>query len=333
MEMNVKLADPRYIGNEFRKICKQLDINPREEDIRNLVVFDMTDGTRTSTRFKGSDAYVDGGLFVIRLLHTLKSIGVKNAYVNVIDEKHKERVNYEDIYMGLRRLTEIYRNFANENKYRLRFLGDYKYRIEPMKILQQMITKNYKKSLRGVSKENVRKYIKELEKKYKEKKVFDFRKVIKQIEKETSKNKDFTAYFLINYSTQWAARKRKKIFKKMPNVNAILRHTKGYVGGDMWIYDKFDKNTFVYVQNGSSNYNWSDRQLLYLVAISLRSAMVNGGFHQSKVYHGNENEMIKKVREKELTMIHKNLYNKNLESKMPKRIVIFSAVGPEIYEF
>ena len=137
---------------------------------------------------------------------------------------------------------------------------------------------------------------------------------------------------MINYSTTWATKNRKRL-RNLPNVDVIVRHTKGYVGGDMWIYDKFDKNTFMYVQNGSSNVNWSDRQLVYLIATALRSKILNSGGHQSKVYKQNEDKIVRKKREKDLSIVHKKFYGKKNEKKSMKRVVIFDVYGPEIYEF
>lgn len=349
LKEKVGLPDEEKIKKEFNSICRKLNISPKEEDLKNLVVFDMTDGTRTSTNLTGADGYIDGGLFVLRLFYMLNTLGAKNAYANVIVEKHKDRVNYDDIYEALRNQVGIYTQFAKEHGVKIKFLGDYKHRIEPRKKLKELIREYMDKKHAGeilkeieeknICDEELRRFVKELEKngkttrKEKRKRHYDLRKAIKAIEKMTSKNRNFNAYFLINYSTRWAMKQNKKKFKGMPDVNAIIRHTKGYVGGDMWIYDKFDKNTFVYAQNGSSSINWSDRQLLYLIGISLRSMMINGGSHQTKIYREGETGYVRKKREQELAMINKNFYDKKTENKSKKRIVIFGVIGPEIYEF
>jgi hypothetical protein len=267
----------------------------------------------------------------------LKTLGAKNAYINVIEEKHKERVNYTDIYKALQKHAKLYEDFATKHGYRLKFLGDYKYRIEPIHVIRRILRERLKERFRGKELRiklrsidiDLRKYLKGLEKNG-DVRGYDLRQYIKKLQKKTSKNKGFNAYLLVNYSTKWAAKHKKKL-KHLPNVNAIIRHTKGYVGGDMWIYNKFDKNTFVYAQNASSSVNWSDRQMVYLVASAFRSFLLNSGSHQSKVYKRGEDKLVKHLRESKLSMIHKNLHDN--EKMFPKRVVIFSMFGPEIYEF
>lgn len=340
MKLNAQLPREEEVIKYFNEACHGLEIDGNRENVQNLVIYDMTDGSRTSTNFYGSQAYIDGAMFVLRLLHILKILGAKNVYVNVIEEKHKERVNYEDIYNALKALPPLFEKYAKDNNLRLKFLGDYKYRIEPLKILKSVLKKATKKrkdfKLGKISFDatSLRKYVGNLEKKAKEEYGYDLRKAIKKLEKETSKNNGMNVYLLVNYSTKWAAKNlKKKFIRRLPEINAVIRHTKGYIGGDMWIYDKFDKNTLVYAQNGSSSVNWSDRQLVYLVTSALRSFVVNRGGHQSKVYNPGENEVVKKMREIDLSMIHKNFYDKRSEKKFPKRVVIFGFVGPEIYEF
>lgn len=340
MKLNIQLPREEEVIKYFNEACQRLEIDGSRENLERLVIYDMTDGSRTSTNLYGSQAYIDGAMFVLRFLHILKILGAKNAYINVIEEKHKERVNYEEIYNALRALPPIYEKYSKSNNIRLKFLGDYKYRIEPLKILKGVLKKAMRK--RGKFKlgkinfdaDSLRKYLRNLEKKAKEEYGYDMRKSIKNLEKQTSRNNGMNVYVLVNYSTKWAAKNlKKKFISQLPEINAVIRHTKGYIGGDMWIYDKFDKNTLVYAQNGSSSVNWSDRQLVYLIASALRSFLVNRGGHQSKAYIPGENELIKKKREHELAMIHKNFYDKRVEKKLPKRVVIFGFIGPEIYEF
>lgn len=302
------------IREQFKEICRNVGVNCSKNEMEGLVVYDMTDGTRTSTDLKGEDAYFDGGLFCLRMMHFLNVLGAKNVYINVIHEGHKKRANYEDIYKGMKKHVGVFAEFAKKYNVRLKFLGDYTSRIEPLKLL-----------LRGRFKKDS---TSKMEASYR----FDFRNVLGGLEKITSKNTGMTAYFLINYSTKWADKKGAHYFKKLPNVNAVIRHTKGYINGDMWIFDKFDNHTLVYAQNGSSSINWSDRQLLYLIAISLRSVRVNEGFHLSKKYEGNEKENIRENRERKLEMIDSDFYGGS-EKKLPKRVIIFGPYGPEIYKF
>lgn len=293
----ITLPSNEEIRAIFKDCCENLEIDGSRKNMEELVIYDMTDGTRTSTELEGSDAYFDGGLFVMRFVHFLKVLGAKNSYINVIHEGHKDRVNYKDIYEGMRRHVEMYREYAKNKRVRLRFVGKYDVRIDPKDT-------NY-----------------------------DLRKDLKDLEGTTAKDAEHTVHFMINYSARWAAEEGKEFFKALPEANVILRHAKGYVNGDMWLYGKLDSNSFVYAQNGSSNINWSDRQIITLIALCLRSMLLNKGTHLSKKYEGDEKDIVRQKREVELSFIHKSFYDKSTETKFQKRAVIFSSYGPEIYEF
>ncbi len=293
----ISLPPDEQIHEIFRDCCEKLEIDDSRENMEELVIYDMTDGTRTSTELEGSDAYFDGGLFVIRFIHFLKVLGAKNSYINVIHEGHKNRINYTDIYEGMRRHVEMYKKFSAMDNLRLRFIGKYDVRINPGET------------------------------------AYDIRKDFKDLEDATAKNPAHTTHFMINYSTRWAAEEGKEFFRTLPAVNVILRHAKGYVNGDMWLYGKLDSNSFVYAQNGSSNINWSDRQIIMLIAACLRSLLLNKGTHMSKKYEGDEKDIVRQKREIELSFIHRSFYDKAVETKIKKRVVIFSSYGPEVYEF
>ena len=291
---NIELLTKLEIKNEFEKACQQLEIDDRINEIGELVIYEMTDGTRTSTTQQGWKVYFDGGLFCLRLIHYLKNLGVKHLYVNVIHERHKFRENYQDIYFGLRELISVYKNYAEKEKdVRWLFIGEYDESLEP----------------KGFNN-------------------FQLGKALKELEKFTMNNEGINVYFMLNYSAKKIIKKNWELWEKLPQANVIVRHCKGYVNGDMWLYDKLDNNSFVYVQNGSINKNWSDTQLIYLIAIAFRSMIINKGTHYSKVYQRNEIEEIRKKREEELFII-----NKKLSNKISKRMIIFSPYGPEIYEF
>ncbi len=293
----ITLPEEEDISTIFADCCEKLNIDGSRKNSENLVIYDMTDGTRTSTELEGAEAYVDGGLFVMRFIHFLKVLGAKNSYINVIHEGHKNRVNYKDIYEGMRRHVEMYREFAKKDNVMLKFVGNYDTRIDPNDT-------NY-----------------------------DLRKDLKDLERETGINAQHTAHFLINYSTRWAAEGGREFMKTLPEANVILRHAKGYVNGDMWLFGKLDNNSFVYAQNGSSNINWSDRQIIMLIALCLRSLLLNRGTHMSKKYEGDEKDVVRKNREIGLSLTHKSFHDSSKESKFRKRVVIFSSYGPEIYEF
>ncbi|ODS42811.1 MAG: hypothetical protein MSIBF_05925 [Candidatus Altiarchaeales archaeon IMC4] len=298
LNINVKkmlnLPDEDKSRGFFREACENLGIDASPENVAELVIYEMTDGTRTSTDLTGDDAYFDGGMFILRFIHILKALGGRNLYVNVIHEGHKNRTNYAEIYRGMLRHVEVYGKYAAANNVRLRFVGDYGQAISPD------------------GSEN------------------DIRQSLQKLEKLTEKNDALTVHFMVNYSTRWAAGIGKDAFAKLPDVNMILRHAKGYVNGDMWLFGKLDSNSFMYVQNGSSSVNFSDRQIAYMIAVALRSMLVNRGTHLSKKYLPGENDEVKQKREVELSMVHRSFHQ---GEKPKKRAVIFSSYGPEVYEF
>ncbi len=290
----IKFLEEDKVKEMFSDVCKHLDIKPTKEDIEKLVVYEMTDGQRTSTPLTNSwSNYYGGGMFCLRFIDMFKKLGGKNIVINVIHSRHKDRENYQDIYEGMCRLVKPFGEYASKNNVKLRFVGDYDETI----------------AAPGAT--------------------MDLRQALAQLTADTSKNTGLTAYFMINYTMDWLANGGyEKIWKEVPQVNVILRHAKGYVNGDMWLPKKLDDNSFMYVQNGSVNENWNDKQILYLIGIALRSVIVNRGTHYSKVYKGEEAKYVYTKREKELVMTHKAL-----EQDYTKRAVIFSGVGPEIYEF
>ncbi|OIQ05719.1 MAG: hypothetical protein AUK59_02795 [Candidatus Altarchaeum sp. CG2_30_32_3053] len=297
------------ISNIFKESAKNLNFSFSDDDLTDLCIYDMTDGTRTSTNLKGSNAYIDGGLFALRFTNILRALGAKNIYLNVIHTGHKKRVNYKDIYEAMLKLVDVYLNYANKYNAKLKFLGNLDERIDF-----------------GDSK-------------------FNLREILKGLEKKTQNNKGITIHILINFSTRWLS-KHEEIFKILPEINVVVRHTKGYINGDMQIFGRMDNHSLVYAQNGSSSTNWSNRQIVYLAAICLKSYILNKGTHLTKIYVSGEDEKVREDREIKLSLIHKDFYDEkekenrqenedkeNNKNKFKKRAIIFSAVGPEIYEF
>ncbi len=166
--MEAKL--PKFISKEeaqkiFDEWLEKLEIKDRKKEIEDLVMYELTDGTRTSTDLKGWEAYFDGGLFILRLVHLLNLLGAKRFYVLTTGQKHRVRDNYKEIIDALVQEVGVYKKFAEENNIRLRFVGD----LENMKYPHADI----------------------------------FRKALESLEKETSKNK-FELFVLIDYSSEWA---------------------------------------------------------------------------------------------------------------------------------
>jgi len=272
----------------FNECCKKIGIDSRDR-IKDLVIYELTDGTRTSTNLKGWGAYFEGGMFVLRLTHILNHLGCKNFYVLTTGAGHRRRDNYEDILRAVKKVIfDVFRIYSIKNNIKLKFVGD----------------------IENISSEEFR----------------DFSESLKLIERETSQNKGLVVHILIDYSFDWAIKSPE--YKKLPGANVIVKHTKGQVNDGLWLPWKLQNNSFVYVQNASMSCNWSDRDIIWLVCISLRSMLLHEGLQYVKSYTEAEAEEIKLLREEKLSMIHKRL-----EQEISKRVIIFSPIGPEIYEF
>jgi hypothetical protein len=283
--------------------------------MREAVIYDMTDGIRTSTLLNGADAYFDGGMFVLRLINILRVLGMPACYINVIEEKHRKRNNYSDIFEGLRKLHAVYEQYSNEYNVGLNFVGNLETSLEPQ----------------GFS--------------------GNFAKKLKKLQTKTKSKAKFNAYFLVNYSLDWAMRSE-SFFKEMPNVNVTIRHTKlQYPTGMMLPPSLSDLSSLVYVQQGSTSSTWSDTQLIYLVAVALRSKILNESTQYLKQYEEGERDFIRSQRESELYIVYRRpfverlvrdiMYDKSNVSNIPvfgypaqiKRALIAGSLGPEIYEF
>lgn len=303
MQPEFDLPSEKTIKSSFRELCSSLDLNNVNDETFRTVIYEMTDGMRTSTAQKGQDAYFDGGIFCLRIIHMLRVLGMPACYINVIEEKHKNRENYADIFFGLKNLFPIYEKYADQYKIRLRFLGDLGESLEPSGHIG------------------------------------NFAKQLKELEKKTEQNTSFCAVFLINYSLDWAI-KHPKIFSELPNIDVTVRHTKfQFPTGMMLPPCRSDFSSLMYIQQGSAGTTWSNQQLLTLIALAVRSKALNSGTQYLKCYGTGEKEQIRKQREEDLYFVHRQLFKKNqlIEgSKYPlksKRAVIAGTSGPETYEF
>lgn len=256
--------------------------------IKELSIYELTDGERTSTDFSGWEPYFDGGLFITRMCHFLSILGSRHLTVLTTGEGHKARDNYPDILKALKICMDFYSN--NLPQYKMKF------------IINQ-------ESLNSHEKEFVEK--------------------LRKIEEKTAANNgDFTEYVLINYSTDWAITHPNE-FGKLPNSNVIVKHTKGQVNDGLWLPGKLKGNSFCYVQQASTSVNWTDDEIIALLAIALRTMILHKGLQYAKQYENEaERNYIRQEREIKMHFVHEKL------TKSPrKRIVIFSHLGPEIYEF
>ncbi len=287
----------KKIRKMFEDFCRELEVDDWKENIKKLVIYLMTDGTRTSTLLPEEKAYMDGSEFTARFLKILKILGAKDCYVNVFEEFHQTRGNYPKIYAALLNVVPEWEKFAKENNIRLKFIGKLDSPISPD----------------GFS-EDLRVHLMKLE--------------------ELTKNNEFGAYIFINFSREWAEKNR-EFFKDLPTINAVIRFTKGVgVPELMWPPGKIRYESLIYVQQGSSSINWSDRQLVFLIALALRAMVRNTPFYARKEYKAGERERIRRLREEEAVFINKDFYDKELDdNKRAKVAVIFTEVGPERYRF
>ena len=297
--IELEFPDEGFVKRVFEEAVEELEV-PGER-VKDLVIYEMTDGMRTSSDLEGSDAYVDGGLFSLRLIHILKILGVKDCYINVIEQRHTSRVNYRSIYEGLLRLYSIYKEYAEAQDVRLVFLGDLDRKLEP-------------EGVEG-----------------------DFAGMLKELERATREKKSFTSYFLMNYSLDWAMG-HGEVFKDLPSINVVIRHTKLQCPTGMLLPpSKSDYSSLVYVQQGSSHKTWTDSQLVCLVALALRSLVLNEGTQYLKSYREGERDMIRFMREERLFFKHENLFRiegeEGRQGVKTKRAILAGPFGPELYDF
>lgn len=285
------------IKEMFKEFCEKLGIENPEEQIPKLITYLMTDGTRTSTNLDQEKAYMDGAKFSARFLLISKIVGCKDCYVNVFEEFHRFRGNYPKIYPALLKVVPEWKEFTMKNSMRLKFVG---------KLDESITPEDFKEDLRV--------HLKELE--------------------ELTKNNDFGAYIFINFNREWAEVNR-NLFKDWPTVNAVIRFTKGLSAPEsMWLPGKIRYESLIYVQQGSSSINWSDRQLVFLIALALRAISRNPKFSAKASYTDDERERIRKLREKEAVFVNKDFYDKELDERKDAKVaMIFSEVGPERYRF
>jgi len=285
------------IKEMFKEFCEILEIKEPEENIKKLVTYLMTDGTRTSTTLDERNAYMDGSKFTERFIQIAKTVGCKDCYVNVFEEFHQTRGNYPKIYAALLGVVPIWKEFATKNNIKLKFVGNFTNSITPPSFDE------------------------------------DLRVHLWNLEKVTEKN-DFGAYIFINFSREWAEQNR-QLFENWPTINAVIRFTKGLGAPEsMWLPGKIRYESLIYVQQGSSSINWSDRQLTFLIALALRAMTKNTPFYARSGYDEKDRERIRKLREKEAIFINKNFYKKRLDDNKDSKVaMIFTEVGPERYKF
>lgn len=294
--------DEGTINATFKEICKKLELSDCDDRIRDLVIYEMIDGMRTSTNLSGIQSYLDGGIFAARFIYFLKMLGAKTCYINVTEEKHALRDNYLHILRAMKQLYSSYEEFSRTHNIRCTFLGN--------PIAQSKETRLFMKELM-------------------------------MLEERTAKNTDFLACFLINYSLTWAMQ-NPNTFATIPEVNVTIRHTKLQTPTSMLLPpSKSDNTSLVFIQQGASSATWSNYQMLCLIGIALRSMLMNYGTQYTKRYKVGENEKIRKKREIEAILVCKklqenkveNVFSSNQNVYLMKRAILGTPFGFEIYEF
>jgi hypothetical protein len=299
--MRCKLPDEKTIKDLAREISEKIDIENIEKYTKDFVPLLILDGMRTGSLFKGKDAYLDGADFGKKFFFIHKILGGKNVYLSLSGEFHaKERENYSDIYAAFMEEANEWVELVSKHGVRPKFFGNFENILAPDSSFQ------------------------------------DLRLYMKKLEDLGSKN-NFSVYVQLNYSIEWAIRMGMDHFKEFPDINVIIRPTKGQgVPGQVYIPGKIQNYTFVYVQQGSCDSTWSLRQLVTLYLICLKAMVHNFYLLTSDrgKYDEKKRERMKELRELEAVFVNKDIYDKKLnEGKKPKVAVIFSEVGPERYIF
>jgi len=305
-KMSIRSLNPLNeddVTKTFKRICRKLSIKSSEGNMRNLIIYEMIDGMRTSADLGDTEAYIEGGFFSARLIYLLKLLGAEACYINVTEEKHKFRLNYPIILNALGELYPFYEKYAESHNIKLKFLGRTDESTDSTAL---------------------------------------FMRELRLLENKTANNTGFVACFLINYSLEWAMQNL-NLFKTLPNVNVIIRHTKLQAPTGMLLPpSKSDNTSLVYVQQGAPSKTWSDYQILCLIALALKSMLSNEGTQYTKTYQAEETERIKIKREIEATLVHKQLFGEEKMQRVHllgknsyriKRAILGTSFGPEIYEF
>ena len=73
--MNIELPSEESVSKAFAAARQSLGIKEIDDSLKDVVIYEMTDGMRTSTRLEGGNAYFDGGVFCLRFIHMLRILG------------------------------------------------------------------------------------------------------------------------------------------------------------------------------------------------------------------------------------------------------------------
>ena len=117
----------------------------------------------------------------------------------------------------------------------------------------------------------------------------------------------FDAYFLFDYTEEWAMSTGKKKIEKLPEIDVCIRHTKFQPYGGGYIPFRMRKATYVYSQNGSVLSNWNTTDFTTLAVVSLLSHILNRGEALAKQFP-REDEVIRRYKEREIELYQKKIF-------------------------
>ena len=146
--------------------------------------------------------------------------------------------------------------------------------------------------------------------------------IINKAEALTKFCQSFELNFFTNYSEEWAIKNLEKI-ESLPEISVIGRFTKGHYSGAS-IPGHTSKANFIYIQQASISKNWSEKDLITLSLLLLKSHLALRGFVGGKSYSKGEKEEIHQAREIQLWEERYNI----AEEKPSKRIQSFTPMGP-----
>ena len=131
-DLNKMFASPSNIKNDFLRIWNKinklcdLSISFNFEELQNLVIYDILDGTRSTLSMNNMfDHRLECAFFTLNLIHTLKSLGVKNSYFMVHTAYNRSR-GEKEFKLVLEKIllsTPFVKKYAIQNNIRCLCIG------------------------------------------------------------------------------------------------------------------------------------------------------------------------------------------------------------------
>ncbi len=131
---NKLFASASVIKNDFYKIWKKiiqkidLDIISDEDckEIKNLVIYDILDGSRSTLIPKSTiDRNVETALYALNLIHTLKNLGTRSCYIMIHTSYNRERgeKEFNQVLKKIALGTPLIKEYAIQNNVRCSCIG------------------------------------------------------------------------------------------------------------------------------------------------------------------------------------------------------------------